>query len=71
MKYKVKGIEIDDNDYLNDLDKIQGIDIVQQIESTLVKEISDSIDKQIIQNLFNSFPPRNEKRRNSIERIFR
>lgn len=54
-----------------DLEGIVGIDIVQQIESTLVKELSDSINKQIIQNLFNSFPPRNEKRRNSIEKIFK
>lgn len=54
-----------------DLEGIVGIDIVQQIESTLVKEISDSINKQIIQNLFNSFPPRNEKRRNSINNIFK
>ena len=37
-----------------DLEGIVGIDIVQQIESTLVKELSDSINKQIIQNLFNS-----------------
>lgn len=54
-----------------DLEGIVGIDIVQQIESTLVKVLSDSINKQIIQNLFNSFPPRNEKRRNSIEKIFK
>lgn len=54
-----------------DLEGIVGIDIVQQIESTLVKEISDSINKEIIRNIFNSFPPRNEKRRNSIEKIFK
>lgn len=54
-----------------DLEGIVGIDIVQQMESALVDEISKSINKQIIQNLFNSFPPRNEKRRNSIEKIFK
>lgn len=51
--------------------KGMGIDVIQQIESALVDEISKSIDKQIIQNLFNSFPPRNERRRNSIEKIFK
>ncbi len=45
----------------NDLNNMYGIDIVQQMESILVKELSDSINKQI----------RNQKRYTSINKIFK
>lgn len=53
-----------------DLNGIMGIDVVQQIESALVDEISKSIDKEIIKNIFN-LNKKNWKRKESIEKIFK
>lgn len=53
-----------------DLEGIVGIDIVQQMESALVDEISKSIDKEIIKNIFN-LNKKNWKRKESIEKIFK
>lgn len=53
-----------------DLEGIMGIDVVQQIESALVDEISKSIDKEIIKNIFN-LNKKNWKRKESIEKIFK
>lgn len=54
----------------NDLDKYVGLEISEKLASMLSEELSKSIDKQIIQSLVNSYIPRNEKRRNSIDKIF-
>ena len=54
-----------------DIKGIMGIDVVQQIESALVDEISKSIDKEIIKNILNLNKQKNWKRKESIENIFK
>ena len=54
-----------------DIKGIMGIDVVQQIESALVDEISKSIDKEIIKNILNLNKQKNWKRKESIEKIFK
>jgi len=54
-----------------DLKGMVGIDIVQQIESTLVDEISKSINKQIIQDIFNLGKLKADRRKESINKIFK
>ncbi len=52
-----------------DLEGIVGIDIVQQIESELVKELSDSINKQIIQNILIHFHQEIKKEETLLRRF--
>lgn len=46
-----------------------GIDIVKEIEDTLVKELSKSIDTEILRKLYKLGPNRKERIRNILEKI--
>lgn len=49
--------------------KQYGIDIVQQMEKLLVDELSASIDKEIINNIFNMANSKSYKRKDKISNI--
>lgn len=49
--------------------KQYGIDIVQQMEKMLVDEISASIDKNVIKNIFNMANSKSYKRKDKISNI--
>lgn len=52
-----------------ELDGMFSIDVVQQMEKTLVDELSSSINKQILNQIM-GLDNRNNKRIGSINRIF-
>lgn len=49
--------------------KQYGIDIIQQMEKMLVDEISASIDKNVIKNIFNMANSKSYKRKDKISNI--
>lgn len=49
--------------------KQYGMDVVQQMEKMLVDELSASIDKEIVKNIFNIANSKSSKRKNKIGKI--
>lgn len=62
-KYKVKGIEIEDNDI-----GPYPLDTVDELTKMLSEQLAKEIDKEILKSL--GVYERNIKRKNSIQKIF-
>ena len=62
-KYKVKGIEIEDNDI-----GPYPLDTVDELTKMLSDQLSKEIDKEILKSL--GIYERNIRRKNSIQKIF-
>lgn len=63
-KYKVKGIEVQDNSI-----SPYGTDIESELTKILSEELAKSIDKDILRGL-GIEPDRNKRRKNKINKIF-
>lgn len=76
-KYKVKGVEIEDNDVspygsgvrLRSRSPVQRLDIEDEFTKMLSEQLAKEIDREILRNL-GLEPDRNKRRKNSIQKIF-